>query len=310
MASDYDDELDANRGEASDEWDEFRGQAGDPIGIEELKQLGLHEMPEDIRLWVMDNYFPETTVWRNGDVLICEIQEHLYTKYWEHKFSAYAFAEAMERAARRLAHERHPLANPSRNDEDVHIFVSWQLCLPRDTKPELVVASIKSAFELVWQRADSILENSDSVLVLGKDVGPALDRLKRIASKLEELGYYTYIIKEQPDKAGESVIQKVLRYALSSKFVLIENTEPSGHLYEIPHVAKAGECVTVVLQEEGKGATWMFEDAYAKHKHWHKVTYKDAELEQAVERAASWAEKFVGEFTDYQTANLPWLAKK
>ena len=118
---------------------------------------------------------------------------------------------------------------------------------------------------MVWHRADSILENSDSVLVLGKDTGPALDRLKRIASKLQELGYYTYIIKEQPDKTGESVIQKVMRYALSSKFVLIENTEASGHLYEIPHVTKAAECVTVVLQEEGKGATWMFEDAYAKH---------------------------------------------
>ena len=132
MASDYDDdELDANGGGA--EWDEFRGEDGDPIGIEELKQLGLSEMPEDIRLWVMDNYFPETTVWRNGDILICEIQEHLYTKYWEHKLPAYAFAEAMERAAPRLAHKGHPLANPSRNDEDVHIFVSgncaWRVTL-------------------------------------------------------------------------------------------------------------------------------------------------------------------------------------
>ena len=127
-----------------------------------------------------------------------------------------------------------------------------KLRLPRRTEPDTVVESIKSAFDLVWHRADTILENSDSCSFLGKDVGPALDRLKRIAAKLEVLGYYTYIIKEQPDKAGESVIQKVLRYALSSKFVLIENTEPSGHLYEIPHVAKAAECVTVVLQEEGK----------------------------------------------------------
>ena len=55
--------------------------------------------------------------------------------------------------------------------------------------------------------------------------------------------------------------------------VLIENTEASGHLYELPHVTKAAECVTVVLQEQGKGATWMFEDAYAKHRHWHKITY-------------------------------------
>jgi hypothetical protein len=100
-----------------------------------------------------------------------------------------------------------------------------------------------------------------------------------------------------------------MRYALSSKFVLIENTEASGHLYEIPHVAKAAECVTVVLQEEGKGATWMFEDGYAKHRHWHKLMYKDAELENAVEQAAAWAEKFRAEFGDYQTAKLPWLKK-
>ena len=65
----------------------------------------------------------------------------------------------------------------------------------------------------------------------------------------------------------------------------------------------------MILQEEGKGATWMFEDAYAKHAHWHKLTYKDGELEQAVDRAAAWAEEFVAEFADYQAANLPWLKK-
>jgi hypothetical protein len=202
------------------------------------------------------------------------------------------------------------LSHPSRDAEDVHIFVRWQLRLSPLVPHESLVQSIKSAFDLVWQRADAILENSDSVLILGKDTGLALDRLKRIESKLQELGYYTYIIKEQSDKAGESVIQKVMRYALSSKFVLIENTEASGHLYEIPHVTKAAECVTVVLQAEGKGATWMFEDAYAKHRHWHKITYKDTELEDAVEQAAEWAEKFVGEFSKYQTATLPWIKSK
>jgi hypothetical protein len=308
MASDENGETSGY--EPYDEWEEFRGDDNEPIGIEELKRLDLRQMPDDVRVCVMDNYFPEVTVRREDETLICEIQEHLYTKYWEHKFSAYAFAEAMERAVRRLTHEGHPIANPSRDDEDVHIFVRWELHLSWDNEPDTVVESIKSAFDLVWHRADTILENSDSVLVLGKDVGPALDRLKRIAAKLEELGYYTYIIKEQPDRAGESIIQKVLRYALSSKFVLIENTEPSGHLYEIPHIAKAAECVTVVLQEEGKGATWMFEDAYAKHKHWHKATYKEADLEQAVERAAAWAEKFVSDFAVYQIETLPWLAKK
>jgi hypothetical protein len=310
MSPDNHDELDDEAAPPPDEWEEFRDDDLEPIGIEELKYLDLKEMPEDVSVWVMDNYFPETIISREGEFLVCEIAEHLYTKYWEHKFSAYAFAEAMERAVLRLAHEGHPLSDPSRDGEDVHLLIRWNLKLPRGTAPESVVESIKSAFDLVWQRADAILENSDSVLILGKDSGAALDRLKRIESRLQELGYYTYIIKEQPDKAGESVIQKVMRYALSSKFVLIENTEASGHLYEIPHVTKAAECVTVVLQEEGKGATWMFEDAYAKHKHWRKLTYKNDKLENAVEQAAAWAERFVGEFSDYQAANLPWLKKK
>jgi hypothetical protein len=291
------------------EWDEFAADDGQPIRIEELKRLDLQNMPEDIHVSVMDDYFPETTIWRDGERLVCVIQEHLYTKYWEHKFSAYAFAEAMERAVRRLAHEGHPFSDPTRDDDDVHIFVRWHLTLPRATEAALVAESIKSAFDLVWHRADSILENSDSVLILGKDTGASLQRLKRIALKLQQLGYYTYIIKEQPDRAGESIVQKVMRYALSSKFVLIENSEPSGHLYEIPHIAKAAECITVVLQESGKGATWMFEDAYAKHNHWHKLIYDDRDLERAVEEAASWAEKFVAEFAKYQTTHLPWLKK-
>jgi hypothetical protein len=244
-------------------------------------------------------------------VLVCHIEEHLYTKYWEHKFSAYAFADAMVRAVVRLAHEGHPLSDPSREDEDdVHLFVRWELRLPIGTSAEVVAESINSAFDLVWQRADSILENSDSVLVLGKDTGPGLARLKQIASALEDLGYYSYIIKEQPDKAGESVIQKVMRFALSSKFVLVENTEAAGQLYEIPHVTKAAECVTVVLQEEGKGATWMFEDAYAKHRHWHKITYKEGTLHGAVREAVAWSERFVGAFAAKQAATLPWLKKK
>jgi hypothetical protein len=293
----------------NDDWEEFREDEDEPTRVEELQRLNLKDMPEDIHISIMDDYFPDSKIRRVGDCLICEIEEHLYTKYWEHKFSAYAFAEAMERAVLRLAHEGHPFAKPSRDDDDVHIFVRWQLRLSHNTQAGLVAGSIKSAFDLVWHRADSILENSDSVLVLGKDTGAALDRLNTMKCKLEELGYYVYIIKEQPDRLGESIVQKVLRYALSSKFVLIENTEPSGHLYEIPHVAKAAECVTVVLQEDGKGATWMFEDAYAKHNHWHKLTYREGELENVVEAAATWAEKFVTDFAGYQVANLPWLKK-
>jgi len=294
--------------DVGDGWDEFRYDDQDPIGLNEFAKLDLATMPEDVHIRVMDDYFPDTAITRDGDKLVCHIEDHMYTKYWEHRYSAYAFAEAMERAIVRLTCEGHPFANGERNDEDVHIIVHWDLILSSDTAAKAVGESIKVAYELVSRRADSILENSDSVLVLGKDTGPSLDLLKRIAARLETHGYFTYIIKEQPDKTGESVIQKVMRHALMCKFVIVENTEPSGHLYEIPHAAKAAECVTVVLQQEGNGATCMFEDAYGKHRHWHKVEYTDIDV--AVDASVQWAEHFIAEFGKFQQRVLPWMRAK
>src|SRR5713101_3631394 len=169
MPSNDRDEFERESEDTLGEWEEFRDEDSEPIGIEELKSLKFNNLPEDVLIRVMDSYFPDTAIKREGEFLICEIEEHLYTKYWEHKFSAYAFAEAMQRAVRRLAHEGHPFSDPSRDDEDVHIFVQWHLRLPRGTPTESVVESIKSAFDLVWQRAEAILEDSDSVLILGKD---------------------------------------------------------------------------------------------------------------------------------------------
>jgi hypothetical protein len=65
-ATDEDDQLDD---EAADEWEEFRGEA-EPVRTEDLKRLNLAEMPEGIHVWVMDDYFPDAIVWRDGESLV------------------------------------------------------------------------------------------------------------------------------------------------------------------------------------------------------------------------------------------------
>jgi len=266
------------------------------------------EMPEGIAVNVLDNYFPEARLWRENGNVVVEITEHIYTKYWEHKWHGRVYADAMLRAVKRFIAEGHPFSEGTiENDDDPHIFIRWQLHLPVATNGQIVTEAIETAFDLVCSRADLILENSETVLVLGKDTGEGMERLRLIAAKLEELGYYTVIIKDQPDKLGETVIQKVMRHALSSKFVLVENTEPSGHLYEIPHVGKAAECVIAFLQEDGKGATWMFEDAFARNQHWQKFMYAPGAIGNAVHGAADWAEDFVKQFGAFQQRVLPWM---
>ncbi len=118
MTDHFDEEEIPNVG---DGWDEFRYEDQDPIGLSELASLELTRMPENLQVRVMDDYFPDATITRVGDKLVCHIEDHMYTKFWQHRYSAYAFAEAMERAVVRLIHEGHPFSNPKRDDEDVHI---------------------------------------------------------------------------------------------------------------------------------------------------------------------------------------------
>ncbi len=274
----------------------------------ELRTMSLAKLKETLS--VMESDFPECDISRRGKSVTCEIREHIYTKFWTHKFHAMVFAEAMVRAVRRYAAEGHPFSRPRiENDDEPHILISWNLTLLASTPPDDLIEAIKSSWNLVWQRANRVLEDSESVLILGKDTGSGMVRLKKIAAILEEFGYYVYIIKEQPNRLGESIIQKVLRYALLSRFVLIENTGASGHLYEVPHVTKMAECITAILQEEEKGATWMFEDAYVRSTTWKKFSYVPRDFRSVIVAACDWAQHTRETFGVHQQQVLPWMKK-
>lgn len=281
------------------------------IDLSDIEDTDFTKMPDNFTLNVLDNYFPECNITREGDTLQIQIQEHIYTKYWVHKYHAAVFAEAMIKAIKRFKTDGVPFSNSEFNDEDeVHLFVRWTLSEPIIITGKDLIENIKSAYDAVFERANSMLENSDSVLILGKDTGEGLDLLKRIQTFLESLGYYTYIIKEQPDIIGESVMQKVLRFGLSSRFVIIENTEPTGHLYEFPHVAKLAELTSIVLQKEGQGSTWMFEDLYHKLNNIKKFEYIEDNLEEQIQNGIQWATDYLQSFGAFQKRTLPWFKGK
>ena len=73
MDSEEHEDFEEPASEVIDEWDDFGEEECDPISVEELKRLNLRAMPEGIHIWIMDNYFPETIVSRDGEFLICEI---------------------------------------------------------------------------------------------------------------------------------------------------------------------------------------------------------------------------------------------
>jgi len=282
------------------------------ICFSELSNLDLTTLDENIAYHIVEENFPECFIARFGNKLLIRIEEHIYTKYWFHKYHASVFANAMIKAIKRLRMEGAPFSNEELvDDEDgVHIFIKWTLTEPSNIDSKTFGENISLAFDCVFERANSMLENSDSVLILGKDTGKGLELLKRIQLHLDNLGFYTYIIKEQPDIIGESVMQKVLRYGLSSRFVIIENSEPTGHLYELPHITKFAELTSIVLQRQGEGSTWMLEDLYYRLPNIKKFEYTNNNLEEQINGGIDWARGYLKSFGDFQKHKLPWLQKK
>ncbi|MCE7053040.1 hypothetical protein LZF95_00025 [Algoriphagus sp. AGSA1] len=278
------------------------------INFSELSTLDLTTIDENVSYNIFEDNFPQCTITRLGDKLLIRIEEHIYTKYWFHKYHASVFATAMMKAIKRLRLEGVPFSDEELDEDDeVHVFIRWTLTEPSIISSKTLSENINLAFDSVFERANSMLENSDSVLILGKDTGEGLDLLKHIQTHLDNLGFYTYIIKEQPDIIGESVMQKVLRFGLSSRFVIIENSEPTGHLYEFPHITKFAELTSIVLQRQGEGSTWMFEDLYHRLRNIKKFEYTNDTLEEQINIGIEWANTYLGSFSKFQKDRLPWF---
>ncbi|MCH1642746.1 hypothetical protein MJ257_21850 [Paenibacillus timonensis] len=133
------------------------------------------------------------------------------------------------------------------------------------------------------------------VLVLGKDNTPECwNRLSAICDELRRLGYSPYLIKDQPDIGHLTNEEKMLAYAAVSRFVVIEKSEPSGHIDEA-HICAINRFVGVWIKEEGKGDTWMQGDYEVSYLNIRSFTYKAEEINDAIRAGIDWAEQYLTE---------------
>ena len=124
----------------------------------------------------------------------------------------------------------------------------------------------------------------------------------------EFLGYYVYIIKEQPDNSARVSFRRFSDTHSppnSSSSKIPSHRVTFTRFRTLPRWQSAS--TPAPLQHEGKGATWMFEDVYAKSQNCKKFTYHADELSGAVRTAVEWAEAFSKQFAAYQKQVLPWL---
>src|SRR5882724_6187074 len=85
------------------DWEELKenaeqGEVDDFFRKADIADMpSFHGMPEGLTVRLLDDYFPESAICRKDNKLILEITEHIYIKYWVHKWHGRVFAEAMLR---------------------------------------------------------------------------------------------------------------------------------------------------------------------------------------------------------------------
>lgn len=133
------------------------------------------------------------------------------------------------------------------------------------------------------------------VLVLGKDNTPeAWAKLVAICNELKQLGYSPYLIKDQPDIGHLTNEEKMLAYAAASRFIVIEKSEPSGHIDEA-HICAINRFVGIWIREEGKGDTWMQGDYEVSFLNIKSFTYATGNIKKAISDGVDWAEQYLEE---------------
>ena len=128
----------------------------------------------------------------------------------------------------------------------------------------------------------------NTVTIIGRDCSQdSYALLSRIASIASGQGLIPIIVKDQQEIPGEPFLKKALMYSLLSRYVIVENSMPSGHIAELPNILSQG-CVTAVLQKKGHGSTWLIEEEYEKYRTVKRFWYSSGNLDSATKSACKW----------------------
>lgn len=147
-----------------------------------------------------------------------------------------------------------------------------------------------------------------TVLVLGDyDDTAGQERLSSIASALSKLGYDPVLVKDIPDHPHHDLSQKVIAIGSVVRFVVIDDSSRSGHLFEVA-LCKGNSWVTILLRAGGIGGSWMTAGASINSNVIFELPYDPNNPGPAVAEATNWAEVKLVELKRRYDTTYPWRA--
>lgn len=146
----------------------------------------------------------------------------------------------------------------------------------------------------------------NAVLVLGSFKETGRERINRIRQYLVNRGYLPVLVDEYPDIEDQNLAQKVATIGLASRFVIVEDSEAAGQLYELGVVCKVNDLLTVIVREKGRQASFMTRGASTTSRIINEYDYDVSKLNDTLDEAIAWAERKVPELKQAYRSTYPW----
>ena len=158
----------------------------------------------------------------------------------------------------------------------------------------------------VRQQAFEVTKHS-SVLVLGSYDKTAQSRLEEVRNFLIGLGWDAHLLKSQADISMMSNEEKLRLWAGVSRFCVMLDEQPSGHVAE--YVWLREQRVTTAVIRIGQGSTWMIGDDMIADLNYFRLFDGTQGLERAIVQASEWAAAFTQKRAERYNSLYPWRAE-
>jgi hypothetical protein len=141
--------------------------------------------------------------------------------------------------------------------------------------------------------------------VLGDYSTAGTERLNAICQCLIDLGYEPFLVKDVPDIFGTDLQQKVVILGGLARFVIIDDSSPSGHLSEI-QIAQQNRWTTVLLRARGMHSSWMTAGLSITSNVINEQEFDPIAPCTGVEKAVTWAESQIRDLDRRYKKLYPW----
>jgi hypothetical protein len=129
-----------------------------------------------------------------------------------------------------------------------------------------------------------------TVLILGSYSLEGLARLRAIQAFLRGMGYEGVLLIDVPDQEAQSLDQKVVMLGSLSRFLVIDDTEKSGHLKELS-LCQENDWITIILRPGGRPSSAMTAGAAIFSTVILEASYEGSSIVLALPDAIVWAEE-------------------